>query len=177
MPRKRTRRKVDSLPPNAIKVADYAKKVGLSVGRIYQKESEKKADFEMVMFHGANFVIPKLSEEEFGKELIAREHEAAGIAPPEPIAAISNQILQPVAEALARNIDEEMSVKEVQGNLEWEDTQKTNVVFKESKNGNISMWHAPNPKNLEELKELCPAELKGLDRSAWISEHRQKYGI
>lgn len=33
------------------------------------------------------------------------------------------------------------------------------------------------PKNLEELKALCPAELTGFDRSTWIAENRQKYNI
>lgn len=33
------------------------------------------------------------------------------------------------------------------------------------------------PKNLDELKELCPVELTGLDRSGWIRTERQKYGI
>lgn len=33
------------------------------------------------------------------------------------------------------------------------------------------------PKNLEELKALCPSELIGLDRSNWIALERQKYGI
>lgn len=34
-----------------------------------------------------------------------------------------------------------------------------------------------SPKNLEELKKLCPPELTGFERSAWIAENRQKYGI
>jgi hypothetical protein len=34
-----------------------------------------------------------------------------------------------------------------------------------------------HPRNLEELKKLCPPELTGLDRSAWISTERQKYGV
>lgn len=33
------------------------------------------------------------------------------------------------------------------------------------------------PKNLDELKLMCPKELTGFDRSAWISENRQKYAI
>lgn len=33
------------------------------------------------------------------------------------------------------------------------------------------------PKTLMELKELCPPELKGFDRSTWISKNRRKYGI
>lgn len=34
-----------------------------------------------------------------------------------------------------------------------------------------------NPKNLEELKALCPKELTGFDRSDWIRTERQKYNI
>lgn len=35
----------------------------------------------------------------------------------------------------------------------------------------------PWPKNLEELKKMCPSDLVGLERSNWISTERQKYGI
>jgi hypothetical protein len=34
-----------------------------------------------------------------------------------------------------------------------------------------------SPRNLEELKKLCPPELTGFDKSNWISTERQKYGI
>lgn len=33
------------------------------------------------------------------------------------------------------------------------------------------------PKNLEELKAMCPPELTGLDKSAWVATKRQEYGI
>ena len=33
------------------------------------------------------------------------------------------------------------------------------------------------PKNLEELKMICPENLKGFDRSDWIREQRVKYGV
>lgn len=33
------------------------------------------------------------------------------------------------------------------------------------------------PKNLDQLKALCPPELTGFDRSNWIAKERQKYGI
>lgn len=33
------------------------------------------------------------------------------------------------------------------------------------------------PQTLQELKSQCPPELTGIDRSAWISEQRQKFGI
>jgi len=34
-----------------------------------------------------------------------------------------------------------------------------------------------NPKTLEELKKLCPKELVGFDKGAWISENRLKFNI
>jgi hypothetical protein len=34
-----------------------------------------------------------------------------------------------------------------------------------------------HPKNLEELKSRCPAELEEWDRREWIRTERQKYGI
>ena len=33
------------------------------------------------------------------------------------------------------------------------------------------------PKNLAELKELCPFKENGDERSAWIAKNRQKYSI
>jgi hypothetical protein len=33
------------------------------------------------------------------------------------------------------------------------------------------------PKNLAQLKALCPLELTGFDKSEWISKERQKYNI
>jgi hypothetical protein len=33
------------------------------------------------------------------------------------------------------------------------------------------------PKTLDEIKALCPESLTGLDRSKWIAQERQKYGI
>lgn len=33
------------------------------------------------------------------------------------------------------------------------------------------------PKTLDELKSMCPPELTGLDKSAWVATERQKYGI
>jgi len=41
----------------------------------------------------------------------------------------------------------------------------------------VAQANPTKPKNLEELKGLCPKELSGFDRSAWISTERQKYGI
>lgn len=37
--------------------------------------------------------------------------------------------------------------------------------------------HPAKPKNLDELKKLCPPDLTGLDRSNWVATERQKYGI
>lgn len=47
-------------------------------------------------------------------------------------------------------------------------------------------WAAPTPeaydspkipKTLDDVKSMCPKELTGFDRSAWIATERQKYGI
>lgn len=34
-----------------------------------------------------------------------------------------------------------------------------------------------NPKTLDQLKALCPPELKGFDRSEWIRENRLKFNV
>jgi len=34
-----------------------------------------------------------------------------------------------------------------------------------------------SPKTLDELKALCPKDLKGFERSEWIAKERQKYNI
>lgn len=44
-------------------------------------------------------------------------------------------------------------------------------------NNGINTATGRKPRNLGELKALCPPELKDLDRSAWIATERQKYGI
>lgn len=33
------------------------------------------------------------------------------------------------------------------------------------------------PKNIDELKSRCPPEKMGIDRTIWISEQKEKYGI
>lgn len=33
------------------------------------------------------------------------------------------------------------------------------------------------PKTLDELRSRCPIELNGIDRTIWISEQKEKYGI
>ena len=39
--------------------------------------------------------------------------------------------------------------------------------------GSVTVW----PKTLSELKELCPPDLSGFDRSLWISNKRIEYGV
>ena len=48
-------------------------------------------------------------------------------------------------------------------------TKKTEMEIKPKTN--------PIPRTLDELKALCPPELTGFDRSMWIANERQKYGI
>ena len=54
-------RKVSALPPNAIKVADYAKQWPCNTSYLYKLVREQKniSRFELVDFLGINFVIPK----------------------------------------------------------------------------------------------------------------------
>lgn len=54
------RQKLSKLPPEALTVAQYAKKWPCNTSYIYKLEKEKKNfSFEIVDFHGINFVIPK----------------------------------------------------------------------------------------------------------------------
>ena len=49
-----------------------------------------------------------------------------------------------------------------------ENIEKFNQVFKEV---------GQKPRNLMELKSMCPPELSGFEKSEWIATERQKYGI
>lgn len=53
-----------------------------------------------------------------------------------------------------------------------ENSKKFNEAFQEAFKKQL-----PKPKNLQELKELCPFKEFGDERSAWIATERQKYGI
>lgn len=55
-------------------------------------------------------------------------------------------------------------------------TKPTNVL-KPHEEAKTNFSIDTTPKTLDELKSLCPAELTGFDRSAWIANERQKYGI
>ena len=41
----------------------------------------------------------------------------------------------------------------------------------------LSTLASTNPKNLQELRESCPKELYGMDRSNWMRENRVKYNL
>lgn len=61
--KRNTYRKVNDLPVNAMKVADYAAQWPCNTSYIYKlvkkaREEEKLLSFEIVDFHGINFVIP-----------------------------------------------------------------------------------------------------------------------
>lgn len=49
---------VNSLPENAMTVKDYCKERGCTNPYIYQLVRTNKANFEIVIFKGINFVIP-----------------------------------------------------------------------------------------------------------------------
>lgn len=55
-------------------------------------------------------------------------------------------------------------------------TKPTNVI-KPHEQPKTNYTIDTRPKTLDQLKALCPAELTGFDRSAWIANERQKYGI
>lgn len=58
-------RQVDKLPTNSLTISDYARSKGYETNAyIYHEwkrhvEDEKEIGFEIVSFHGINFVIPK----------------------------------------------------------------------------------------------------------------------
>ena len=58
--KRNTYRKVKELPDNAMKVSEYASKWPCNTSYLYRLVSEKKniSVFEIVDFHGINFVIP-----------------------------------------------------------------------------------------------------------------------
>ena len=58
MARRYQYRAVDKLPPNAIKVSDYARQRGCHHSLIYHEVRRGKAKFEIVTFQGFNFIIP-----------------------------------------------------------------------------------------------------------------------
>lgn len=51
------------------------------------------------------------------------------------------------------------------------------MVVKDFKSISVEEEKPPMPQNLEELKSLCPKDLKGFDKSEWISKERQKYNL
>lgn len=50
---------VDTLPANAVKVAQYAKDRNCSTSLIYHELERGKASFKIVIWQGFNFVIPE----------------------------------------------------------------------------------------------------------------------
>jgi hypothetical protein len=54
-----TYRIVDTLPDNAMKVADYCRERGCTNPYIYHLWKAGKANFEIVLYKGINFIIPQ----------------------------------------------------------------------------------------------------------------------
>lgn len=50
---------VDSLPPNAMTVKEYAIRKEVTTSYIYKLIKEEKATFDIVVFQTINFIIPK----------------------------------------------------------------------------------------------------------------------
>lgn len=64
MTRKNIYREVKNLPVRALTVADYAKENKWDTAYVYKQwrhhvQKEKKIPFEIVVFRGINFVLPK----------------------------------------------------------------------------------------------------------------------
>lgn len=74
-------------------------------------------------------------------------------------------------------------IREIIGDINFDkptsaafDGAKVNRVIQDE----VSQWQEPKndkPKNLDQLKLLCPKELTGFDRSEWIRNERLKYNI
>lgn len=57
------------------------------------------------------------------------------------------------------------------------EAQKSNEKGNEGESVGEESRAEKRPKTLYELKAMCPKEFSGLERSTWISENRQKYGV
>jgi len=55
--RKNTYDEVPELPANALRVSEYADLRGCNTSYIYELIRDKRADFQIVIFKGINFVI------------------------------------------------------------------------------------------------------------------------
>lgn len=62
-------------------------------------------------------------------------------------------------------------------NIKIKDLTKPMSALKPQEQPKTNLSTNTKPKTLDGLKSLCPAELTGLDRAAWISTERQRYGI
>ena len=69
--------------------------------------------------------------------------------------------------------------EKMQNGLAEKKKEKTTVqVIKEvAKRMGTEAVSVTTPKTLEELKAMCPAHLKGFEKSEWISTEKVKYGI
>lgn len=54
----RKHREVDTLPKEALRVSEYAKKNGHTTQWVYEATKRGLATFEIVVFKGINFIIP-----------------------------------------------------------------------------------------------------------------------
>ena len=66
--------------------------------------------------------------------------------------------------------------KPVVQDLNKQSAGKTQNVSEKASKSNYTI-NTGRPKNLDELKKMCPIELSGFDKSAWVATERQKYGI
>lgn len=60
MKRNRTHKEVNKLPENAMLVSDFCKERGFTTSYVYKLiRLNKNSDFDIVIFKGINFIIPK----------------------------------------------------------------------------------------------------------------------
>ncbi len=85
--------------------------------------------------------------------------------------------VKPLRKYFLENRDKDLPVSQAP-KVKVKDLTKPNVEVKPKvqPKSNYSV-DTRKPKTLAELKALCPAHLKGFEKSEWISTERVKYGI
>lgn len=90
---------------------------------------------------------------------------------------IINSANQHIPEKHISKIEEVLKNYGYQPKVQVRDLTKPTGVLKPQEQPKTNYSISTIPKTLDELKRLCPEELKGFERSTWIATERQKYGI
>ena len=105
---------------------------------------------------------------EFYKEALLKPHSPHGVFLPEDFAIVKEA---PVREGSKKK------VKTARKNFPKSDDEIKAESHKKAAKLEEKQLPDGSPRNLDELKKMCPKELSGFDRSEWVSTQRQKYGI